>query len=67
MLNGIEANQIFLFLIVAGAASLLFTEWIRIDLTAILNVPIWHNLILTRGGFDPTQVQSWYFVRSDSV
>jgi di/tricarboxylate transporter len=36
MLNGIEANQIFLFLILAGAAVLLFTEWIRIDLTAIL-------------------------------
>jgi di/tricarboxylate transporter len=36
MLSGIEANQIFLFLILAGAAILLFTEWIRIDLTAIL-------------------------------
>ncbi|HJQ14727.1 MAG TPA: SLC13 family permease, partial [Anaerolineales bacterium] len=36
MLNGIEANQIFLFVILAGAALLLFTEWIRIDLTAIL-------------------------------
>lgn len=36
MLNGIEANQIFLFLILAGAAVLLFTEWIRIDLTAVL-------------------------------
>jgi di/tricarboxylate transporter len=36
MLNGLEANQIFLFIILAGAAVLLFTEWIRIDLTAIL-------------------------------
>ena len=36
MLNGIEANQILLFIILAGAAILLFTEWIRIDLTAVL-------------------------------
>ena len=36
MLNGIEANQIYLFVILAGAILLLFTEWIRIDLTAIL-------------------------------
>jgi di/tricarboxylate transporter len=36
MVNGIETNQIFLFVILAGAALLLFTEWIRIDLTAIL-------------------------------
>ena len=36
MLNGIDANQIYLFVILAGAAILLFTEWIRIDLTAIL-------------------------------
>ena len=36
MLNGLEANQIFLFIILAGAAVLLFTEWIRIDLTAVL-------------------------------
>lgn len=36
MLNGIEANQIYLFIILAGAAVLLFTEWIRIDLTAVL-------------------------------
>jgi di/tricarboxylate transporter len=36
MLNGIEANQIYLFVILTGAAILLFTEWIRIDLTAIL-------------------------------
>lgn len=36
MLNGIEASQIFLFLILVGSIILLFTEWIRIDLTAIL-------------------------------
>ena len=36
MLNGIEANQIYLFVILAGAIVLLFTEWIRIDLTAVL-------------------------------
>lgn len=36
MLNGIEANQIYLFIILAGAIVLLFTEWIRIDLTAVL-------------------------------
>jgi di/tricarboxylate transporter len=36
MVNGFEASQIFLFIILAGAAVLLFTEWIRIDLTAIL-------------------------------
>jgi di/tricarboxylate transporter len=36
MLNGLEANQIFLFIILVGAAVLLFTEWIRIDLTAVL-------------------------------
>jgi di/tricarboxylate transporter len=36
MLDGIEANQIYLFIILAGAILLLFTEWIRIDLTAIL-------------------------------
>ena len=36
MLFGFEWNQIFLFLILAGAIVLLFTEWIRIDLTAIL-------------------------------
>ena len=36
MLNGFEASQIFLFIILAGAAVLLFTEWIRIDLTAVL-------------------------------
>ena len=36
MLNGIEASQIYLFIILAGSILLLFTEWIRIDLTAIL-------------------------------
>ena len=36
MLNGIEANQIFLLFILAGAMVLLFTEWVRIDVTAIL-------------------------------
>lgn len=36
MLNGIETNQIILFIILVGAIALLFTEWIRIDLTAIL-------------------------------
>ena len=36
MLNGIELNQIYLVIILVGAIILLFTEWIRIDLTAIL-------------------------------
>jgi di/tricarboxylate transporter len=36
MLNGIEASQIYLFIILAGSVLLLFTEWIRIDLTAVL-------------------------------
>ena len=36
MLNGIEAHQIYLLIILAGAVILLFTEWIRLDLTAIL-------------------------------
>jgi di/tricarboxylate transporter len=36
MLNGIELDQIYLFVILVGAIVLLFTEWIRIDLTAIL-------------------------------
>ena len=36
MINGIEANQLTLLLILAGSVILLFTEWIRIDLTAIL-------------------------------
>ena len=67
MLNGIEANQIFLFLVLAGAAILLFTKWIRLGLTAILNVPMWHNLMIPPVGFDPAQAPSWYFLRSDSV
>ncbi len=36
MLTGIEPNQIVLLLILAGSVVLLFTEWIRIDLTAVL-------------------------------
>jgi di/tricarboxylate transporter len=36
MFGGIEASQIYLFVILAGAIVLLFTEWVRIDLTAIL-------------------------------
>ncbi|HLO15457.1 MAG TPA: SLC13 family permease, partial [Anaerolineales bacterium] len=36
MFNGIELNQLILFLILIGAIILMFTEWIRIDLTAIL-------------------------------
>ena len=36
MSTGIEPNQIALLLILAGSVILLFTEWIRIDLTAIL-------------------------------
>jgi di/tricarboxylate transporter len=36
MFNGIETNQIYLFVILVGSIILLFTEWIRIDLTAIL-------------------------------
>jgi di/tricarboxylate transporter len=36
MFLGIEINQIILFAILIGAIVLLFTEWIRIDLTAIL-------------------------------
>lgn len=36
MPNAIEPNQVILLLILAGAIILLFTEWIRIDLTAIL-------------------------------
>jgi hypothetical protein len=67
MLNGIDANQIYLLIILARAAVLLFTEWIRLDLTAILKVPAWHNRMIPRGGFDPAQAQSWYFVRSHSV
>lgn len=36
MLFGLEINQLVLFLILLGAIVLLFTEWIRIDLVAIL-------------------------------
>lgn len=36
MFGGIEANQLYLVLVLLGAIILLFTEWIRIDLTAIL-------------------------------
>ena len=36
MLNGIDAHQIYLLIILVGAVILLFTEWIRLDLTAIL-------------------------------
>jgi di/tricarboxylate transporter len=36
MLDSIHVNQIYLFIILTGAIILLFTEWIRIDLTAIL-------------------------------
>jgi di/tricarboxylate transporter len=36
MLTGIEPNQIVLLLILIGSVVLFFTEWIRIDLTAIL-------------------------------
>jgi di/tricarboxylate transporter len=36
MHTGIETNQIVLLLILIGSVVLLFTEWIRIDLTAIL-------------------------------
>ena len=35
MFNGIELNQLYLFFILIGSVVLLFTEWIRIDLTAI--------------------------------
>src|SRR5512138_2675059 len=36
MLTGIEPNQIILLLILVGSVVLFFTEWIRIDLTAVL-------------------------------
>src|SRR5512133_4185121 len=36
MFSGIELNQLYLFLILIGSVILLFTEWIRVDLTAIL-------------------------------
>jgi di/tricarboxylate transporter len=36
MFSGLEPSQLFLFIILLGAIVLLFTEWIRIDLVAIL-------------------------------
>jgi di/tricarboxylate transporter len=36
MFYGIELNQLYLFIILIVSVVLLFTEWIRIDLTAIL-------------------------------
>jgi len=36
MVNGIDAQQIYLLIILVGTVILLFTEWIRLDLTAIL-------------------------------
>lgn len=42
MFIGIESNQLYLFIILIGSVILLFTEWIRIDLTAII-------IILTLG------------------
>src|SRR5919112_6611298 len=36
MFSGIELNQLYLFLILIGAVVLFFTEWIRLDLTAVL-------------------------------
>ena len=36
MFSGIELNQLYLFLILIGSIVLFFTDWIRIDLTALL-------------------------------
>lgn len=36
MFTNIDAHQLYLFIILIGAVILLFTEWIRLDLTAIL-------------------------------
>jgi di/tricarboxylate transporter len=36
MFTGLDIHQLYLFIILTGAIVLLFTEWIRIDLTAIL-------------------------------
>src|ERR1041384_3040380 len=36
MFSGIESNQLYLFLILIGAIILFFTEWIRLDVTAVL-------------------------------
>src|ERR1041385_4537590 len=38
MFSGVELNQLYLFLILIGSIILLFTEWIRLDLTAILMI-----------------------------
>ena len=67
MLFGTEPIQVILLFILAAAVVLLFTEWIRVGLTVILNAPMWHNLVIARTGFGPAQAQSRYFVRSDSV
>lgn len=48
MRSGIEPNQNALLLILAGSVILLFTEWIRIDLTAILIlIPLCRTDVLT--------------------
>jgi hypothetical protein len=67
MLFGIEPNRVILLFILATAVLLLFIEWTHLDLTTILKVPVWQNLMFPRVGFDPAQAQSWYSVRSDSV
>src|SRR5512147_2804380 len=36
MFGGIQTNQLILFAILIASVVLLFTEWIRVDLTAIL-------------------------------
>jgi di/tricarboxylate transporter len=36
MFTGTETHQFYLLVILIGAVILLFTEWIRVDLTAIL-------------------------------
>jgi hypothetical protein len=67
MLFGTERNQVILLFILAAAVVLLLIEWIRLGSTVILNVPMWHNLVIPRVGFDPPQAPSWYFVRSNAV
>jgi hypothetical protein len=66
MLSGIEPNQVILIFILA-ALVLLFTEWIRLGLIAILKVPGWHKPMIARVGFAPAGTQFWYFVRRESV
>ena len=66
-LPGIAPNQVILILILIGSVILLFTGWIRLDLTAILKAPVWHNLMIPQVCFDPVQAQFWYFVGSDSL